>query len=81
MHDWDRHLKDYLLSSRTLNFYIRMSKIPYFGKYFQMLIFRDLTMTYDVLINFKEAHECAERLVLDMIKECHIREVMEESKQ
>ena len=46
-----------------------------------MLIYRDLAMTYDVMINFKEAHEAADGLVMDMIKKKHIKEIHEESKK
>lgn len=79
--DWDLYLKTYLLSSRMLNLYIKLSQIPCLGKYFQMLIYRDLAMTYDVIVNFKEAHEAADSLVQDLIKKSHSREILEESKR
>ena len=46
-----------------------------------MLIYRDLATTYDVIINFKEAHEKADELIQGLIKRNHISEILEESKK
>ena len=67
MSDWDNFLKK-ILSSTTLNMYIKLSKIPLFGKLFQRFIYYDLAKTYDIIINFKEAHFSAEGLIRDIIK-------------
>lgn len=79
MKDWD-HLLGYIHSS-TFNIYIRLQTVPCIGKFFQELFYQELAQTYDIILNFKEAHEAADLKIQDMIKKKHMENILEESRK
>jgi hypothetical protein len=39
MCDWDKYLKDYIIQSSTLNFYIKISQMPFIGTIIQRMLY------------------------------------------
>lgn len=68
MKDWE-FLQSYFLGGRTLQFIGRLARIPLIGELFNSYLFNHFSFTYDVCINFIEAHEEASKMLIDVIIE------------
>lgn len=62
MQDWE-HCKEYLFSNKTMQRIGRISQIPCLGRFFKNMFFDNLSLAYDVSINFMTAHEAADKLL------------------
>ena len=62
MQDWEC-CKQYLFSNTTMQRIGRISQIPCFGRFFKNMFFNELSLAYDVSINFMTAHEAADKLL------------------
>lgn len=67
MHDWD-FIQSYLMSTAAMQLFGRLSQIPLIGKLFRHYIFEDLALSYDIVINFIESHESADRMLQAIIE-------------
>ena len=66
MNDWE-FLHSYFLSTRILNFLGKLTRVPLIGEFFKSYLFNHFSFTYDVCINFVEAHEEASKMLIDVV--------------
>lgn len=67
MADWE-HCKTYLYSNTTMQRIGVIAKIPCLGRIFRNLFFNQLSLSYDVIINFVSAHEAADKMLHTVIE-------------
>jgi hypothetical protein len=66
--DWE-FIQSYFLSGKVLRFIGTLSKIPMIGKLFSSYMFKHFSFTYDVCVNFIEAHEEATKMLVNVVIE------------
>lgn len=77
--DWD-HCKHYLYSDSSMQRIGWISQIPCIGRLFKNLFFNQLSLSYDVSINFASAHESADKMLQTIIEaKSFVNKIMQES--
>lgn len=67
MNDWE-FIKTYLISDSTLKFLGGVSQVPWIGRLFRSYLFDHFSISYDVIVNFIEAHEAADKMLQAVIE-------------
>ena len=79
MKDWE-FIQSYFYNARILNFIGKLSRIPLIGKLFNSYLFNYFSFTYDVCVNFIEAHEEASKMLVNVIIEAdYSKKIKEEA--
>jgi len=79
MKDWG-FLKTYLVSDTFVNLLGFLSSIPLFGKMFKSSLFNHFSLSYDICVNFIEAHEEASKMLIKVIENQNfVKTILEES--
>lgn len=81
MQDWE-YCKQYLFSNTTMQRIGRIAQIPCLGRFFKNMFFNELSLAYDVSINFMTAHEAADKLLQTVIEsKSFVGQILLESQQ
>ena len=81
MNDWE-HVDDYNLEGNEKKFVNYMSQLPCIGKVFKGYMFDYLAFSYDMTVNFIEAHEQASKMIQGVIDNQEFVDViLKEAKQ
>mgnify|MGYP000863187650 CR=1 FL=1 len=67
MKDWE-YIQSYLVSPKSLSYLSSLSNIPLFGRLFRQYFFEHQSLTYDILVNFIDAHEEASHMIQIVIE-------------
>jgi hypothetical protein len=60
----------------------KLTHIPYFGTFFQNNVYRNLSLAYDIIVNFIDAHEEANQQITKIIENQHfVSQILSESKK
>lgn len=79
LEDWG-FIESYILSDSFLHFISRLAKIPFFGKIFRNYLFGHFSRSYDIIVNFIDAHEEATKNILNVIENKHfVDKILKES--
>ena len=68
MNDWE-FLHSYFFNAQILKWLGKLIRVPLIGEFFYSYLFNHFSFTYDVCINFVEAHEEASKMLIDVIVE------------
>lgn len=64
--DWE-HCLSCLYSDKSMQTIGRVSQVNCVGKFFKQMFFNQLTLAYDLCINFIQAHEAADKMLCTVI--------------
>jgi hypothetical protein len=67
MRDWE-FIQSYLVSPTSLKYLSSFSNIPFIGRLFRQYFFEHQSLTYDILVNFIDAHEEASHMIQVVIE-------------
>jgi hypothetical protein len=79
MEDWN-FIKSYIISDTYIKFLNYLSKIPLIGKFFKRMLFDHFTLSYDIIVNFIEAHDSANKNIMHVIENTEfVNKILSES--
>lgn len=67
MEDWN-FIKSYIMSETFVKITIELSKLPCIGKLFKRYLHEHFTLSYDIMVNFIEAHEKSKKYIDNVIE-------------
>jgi hypothetical protein len=62
MKDWE-FIQSYIISESRISFLSNMTQIPFLGRLFHQYLFEHFSLSYDILVNYIEAHEEASHMI------------------
>ena len=68
MKDWD-FIQSYIKGELFLKFLSCFGKVPCLGPYLYRTLYHDLSLTYDMIVNFVEAHHRAYKQMYSYVQE------------
>ena len=81
MIDWE-FVKNYTIHGWWKRFLTRGAQLPCLGKLFKKLLYERLSLSYDISVNFVEAHEVANKMIHGIIhSEEFVNIVVEEAQK
>lgn len=79
MQDWE-FITSYVVSDIFLGLAGKLVKLPLFGRIFKSYLFNHFSISYDIVVNFIEAHEEASKMLMLVIQDSEfVRMIKEES--
>lgn len=81
LEDWG-FIESYIISDSFLRVISKLAKIPFFGKIFRNYLFGHFSRSYDIIVNFIDAHEEATKNILNVIENKHfVDKILKESRK
>ena len=66
MKDWE-FIKSYIVSDSWIAALSELTQIPLLGRLFNQYLFEHFSLSYDILVNYIEAHEEASHMIQQVI--------------
>uniref|UniRef100_A0A7S3CTS7 Cyclic nucleotide-binding domain-containing protein n=1 Tax=Strombidium rassoulzadegani TaxID=1082188 RepID=A0A7S3CTS7_9SPIT len=65
--DWN-FIESYIISDSYIKVLSAMSQLPLVGKFFRQMLFDHFSLSYDIIVNFIEGHEMAQKNIMMVIE-------------
>lgn len=79
VNSWE-FIKTYILSGQMSSVVSFLTSIPFLGKLFKGYIFNHFSLSYDIIVNFIEANEQAQKMIIKVISnQQFVQKILNES--